>query len=141
MQNANFEGILAASATAVTIVANRVTNNNLSLSDATCPGLPAFETNEAGDCGEGIHLIGTDDSAIAQNIIEKNSGGILIPDETGPNRDNGNGETSSSGTPKPAAHDGFASRGSACKPDHAFQLWRLSKHGIPQCVELQRTFK
>lgn len=88
IENANFEGILAASATGVTIVDNRITNNNLSLSANTCPDMPGFETNEAADCGEGIHLMGTDHSLVAKNIVERNSGGILISDETGPNHDN-----------------------------------------------------
>src|SRR6185503_19215898 len=46
IENANFEGILVASATGVTIVDNLITNNDLSLSSHTCPGLPPFETNE-----------------------------------------------------------------------------------------------
>jgi nitrous oxidase accessory protein NosD len=82
---ANYEGILAASATGVTIAHNHVTKNDLSLSSATCPGIPAFETNEAMDCGEGIHLMSTDHSVVANNLIDYNSGGILVSDETGPN--------------------------------------------------------
>jgi nitrous oxidase accessory protein NosD len=78
IENANFEGILAASATGVTITGNRIANNNLSLSAGHCPGIPAFETNEDMDCGEGIHLMGTDHSVVANNIVENNSGGILI---------------------------------------------------------------
>jgi parallel beta-helix repeat protein len=49
-----------------------------------CPGTPPFETNEDDDCGEGIHLMGVDNSTIAKNDVENNSGGILISDETGP---------------------------------------------------------
>ncbi len=82
---ANYEGILAANATGVTIVANHVTQNNLALSKGTCPGIPAFETNEAMDCGEGIHLMGADHSVVAGNLSDHNSGGILVTDETGPN--------------------------------------------------------
>lgn len=82
---ANYEGILAASATGVTIAHNHVTKNNLSLSSGTCPGIPAFETNEAMDCGEGIHLMATDHSVVANNLVDYNSGGILVSDETGPN--------------------------------------------------------
>jgi nitrous oxidase accessory protein NosD len=82
---ANYEGILAASATGVTIAHNHVTKNNLSLSSNTCPGIPAFETNEAMDCGEGIHLMSTDHSVVANNLVDYNSGGILVSDETGPN--------------------------------------------------------
>jgi nitrous oxidase accessory protein NosD len=88
VENANFEGILVASATGITIVDNLITNNDLSLSSSTCPGIPDFETNEGMDCGEGLHLMGTDHSVIAKNIVERNGGGILISDETGPNHDN-----------------------------------------------------
>ncbi|HEX4228294.1 MAG TPA: right-handed parallel beta-helix repeat-containing protein [Bryobacteraceae bacterium] len=87
IENANFEGILVASATDVTISENEVMNNNLALSQG-CPGLPAFETNEAQDCGEGVHLMGADHSIVDDNLVHNNSGGILISDETGPNHDN-----------------------------------------------------
>ena len=51
IHNANFEGILVANGSgAITIVHNHVHDNNkaldLSNSPATCPGIPAFETNE-----------------------------------------------------------------------------------------------
>jgi Right handed beta helix region len=82
---ANYEGILAASATGVTIAHNHVTKNNLSLTSTACPGIPAFETDEAMDCGEGIHLMATDHSIVAGNLVDYNSGGILVTDETGPN--------------------------------------------------------
>ena len=82
---ANYEGILAASATGVTITHNHVTKNNLSLTSTACPGIPSFETDEAMDCGEGIHLMSTDHSIVAGNLSDYNSGGILVTDETGPN--------------------------------------------------------
>jgi parallel beta-helix repeat protein len=79
-----------ANASDVTIWGNQVLSNNKSLNIAgmTCPGLPAFETNEDDDCGEGIHLIAVDHSTVAQNDVELNSGGILITDETGPTFEN-----------------------------------------------------
>ena len=85
IENANFEGILVTNASFVTISDNEVINNNRSLNISTlkCPGQPAFETNEDFDCGEGIHLIGVDHSAVVNNTSEKNSGGILLSDETG----------------------------------------------------------
>jgi nitrous oxidase accessory protein NosD len=85
IKNANFEGILAASASGVTITHNHVTKNNLSLTKTACPGLPDFETNEVMDCGEGVHLMSTDHSIVSSNLIDRNSGGVLITDETGPN--------------------------------------------------------
>jgi len=90
IRNANFEGILVANASDVTLVGNHVHDNNKSLDISTpaCPGIPAFETNEAEDCGEGIHLMAVDHSSVVQNEVDNNSGGMLITDETGPNRDN-----------------------------------------------------
>jgi Right handed beta helix region len=85
IENANFEGILVTNASFVTIWNNEVINNDRSLNISTlkCPGQPAFETNEDFDCGEGIHLIGVDHSTVVDNTSEKNSGGILLSDETG----------------------------------------------------------
>ncbi len=90
VQNANFEGILITSASDVTIQGNRVMGNDTSLvfATTTCPGLPSFETAEGEDCGEGIHLSGVTQSSITDNLIQRNSGGILISDETGPTHDN-----------------------------------------------------
>ena len=90
VRNANFEGILIVNASNVTLVDNHVLDNNLSLDIAgsSCPGMPAFETNEGDDCGEGIHLMAVDHSSVVRNESDHNSGGILITDETGPNHDN-----------------------------------------------------
>ena len=90
IRNANFEGILIANASDVTIVNNHVLDNNKSLDigGGECPGIPAFETNEGDDCGEGIHLMGVDHSSIVRNESENNSGGILVSDETGTSRNN-----------------------------------------------------
>ena len=61
VRNANFEGILVANATDVSLTGNLVTDNNkaLDISASTCNNIPAFETNEGDDCGEGIHLMAT----------------------------------------------------------------------------------
>lgn len=90
VQNANFEGILVANASNVTLWGNRVIGNNrgLDISNMTCPNIPVFETNEGDDCGEGIHLTGVDHSTVANNMSEKNSGGILLSDDTGPTNAN-----------------------------------------------------
>ena len=91
VKNANYEGILAANVTGMTLSNNIVFNNNLGLmfsATSTCPGQPAFETNEGEDCGEGLHLMGVDHSIITNNQIEYNAGGILVSDETGPSHDN-----------------------------------------------------
>jgi nitrous oxidase accessory protein NosD len=88
VRNANFEGILLTNATNITVVGNEVVDNDASLSAGACPGLPAFETNEAGDCGEGVHLMGVDHSTILHNEVARNAGGILTTDETGPSAHN-----------------------------------------------------
>jgi len=91
VENANFEGILVTNATGVTITDNKVTSNDKGLvvsTNISCPNLPAFETAEGDDCGEGIHLIGVDHSIVANNTSENNSGGILLTDETGSTHDN-----------------------------------------------------
>lgn len=88
---ADFEGILLTNATNVAVVDNEVTENDQSLNPTndTCPGLPtSYETNEGGDCGEGIHLMAVDHSTILRNEVAHNAGGILVTDETGPNAHN-----------------------------------------------------
>jgi parallel beta-helix repeat protein len=92
IQNANFEGILVANASGVTISNNIVMKNNLGLVVAaagnSCPNIPSFETSEGDDCGEGIHLSGVTHSAVVGNTVQNNSGGILISDDTGATHDN-----------------------------------------------------
>lgn len=90
VQDAGFEGMLIQNASDVTIFDNIVRHNdqNLQIQNDACPGLPPFETNEGGDCGEGIHLMGVNHSTVANNLVEQNSGGILVSDETAPNHDN-----------------------------------------------------
>lgn len=96
VENAKFEGILVANASLVTLQQNTVVNNDQSLQLPTasngnteaCPFLPAFETNEGDDCGEGIHLIAVDHSTLINNDSHGNAGGILLTDETGPTHDN-----------------------------------------------------
>jgi parallel beta-helix repeat protein len=90
VENANFEGILVTNASGVTVWNNYVLNNDKSLEPSipACPGIPSFETGEAFDCGEGIHLIGVGHSTVANNIVENNSGGILLSDDTGQTHNN-----------------------------------------------------
>jgi hypothetical protein len=86
VRNANYEGILVANASDITLLGNHIHNNNKSLepSAAMCPGIALWETSEQMDCGEGIHLVATDHSSVLRNEVNDNSGGILISDETGP---------------------------------------------------------
>jgi len=88
VQNAKYEGILAANAARITIAHNIVTGNNRGLTfgggPPSCPGIPVFETGEDFDCGEGIHLSAVSNSLVLDNIVQGNSGGILLSDDTGP---------------------------------------------------------
>jgi parallel beta-helix repeat protein len=82
------EGILVSSAGHVTIAGNVVTHNDLG-------GLPVNPVPNTyaeckaqggipGDCGEGIHIMGSSYSTVENNVSTGNSGGILVSDETGP---------------------------------------------------------
>jgi hypothetical protein len=92
VQNANFEGILVTGASGITISGNIVQKNNQGLvtaaAGATCPNIPAYDSSEGEDCGEGIHLNGVTHSVIANNTSQNNSGGILISDDDGATHDN-----------------------------------------------------
>ena len=90
VENANFEGILIANASHITVRNSQVHDNDraLDISAGTCNGIPPFETNEGEDCGEGIHLMGVHHSFIMQNNVGYNAGGILISDETGQSHHN-----------------------------------------------------
>ena len=94
IQNANHQGIVVTNASDVTIVDNRVTGNDRALvlspnGPPTCPGLPPYFVAFQGfDCGEGIQLSGVTYSLVADNLVDHNSGGVLVSDDTGPNHDN-----------------------------------------------------
>lgn len=93
LENAEFEGIQIHHSSNVTVWGNRVVSNNQNLDPSTpaCPDLTTiypYETSEAEDCGEGIHLVSTDHSSVYGNTIEGNAGGVLLTDEDGPTHDN-----------------------------------------------------
>ncbi|HEX8711947.1 MAG TPA: right-handed parallel beta-helix repeat-containing protein [Terracidiphilus sp.] len=91
VRNANFEGILVANGSDISLTGNRVLDNDKALdpSAGTCNNIDtSFETNEGGDCGEGVHLMGVNHSTILRNEVAHNAGGILVTDETGPNDHN-----------------------------------------------------
>jgi parallel beta-helix repeat protein len=89
VENANFEGILVANASSVTIKNCMIILNDKNQTTApSCPGIPSFETGESFDCGEGLHLTGVDHSTVANNTVEENTGGILLTDDTGTTHDN-----------------------------------------------------
>jgi hypothetical protein len=87
------EGVLAAGLghdiSGVTIQHNAVVQNDqgsikLGAKYFEC----APEGSVPGDCGEGIHLTGVAYSSIRDNLSNKNSGGMLISDDTGPTHNN-----------------------------------------------------
>jgi parallel beta-helix repeat protein len=93
VKNANFQGIVVQNASSVTIWNNQVLNNNKGLNTTktppTCPGLPAaLQSGEDQDCGEGINLAGADHSVVSNNVVQGNSGGILISDDQSATHDN-----------------------------------------------------
>jgi parallel beta-helix repeat protein len=90
IKNAQYEGILVQNASDVTLVGNYVHDNDrlLDISSGTCDNIPGFETNEGFDCGEGIHLMGSQSVTVLNNEVAYNAGGILTSDETGPSQDN-----------------------------------------------------
>ena len=79
--------------TNVTVTGNVVKGNDLgNPTGATITTSPYRECNASGpvpgDCGEGIHLMVVADSTVSNNLVEGNSGGILITDEFGPSDHN-----------------------------------------------------
>jgi hypothetical protein len=93
VENAQYEGVLVVNASDVTIRENKVLDNDkfgpvFSPVASGCAGQPAFETDENGDCGGAIHLIGTVGAIVSGNWIIGNADGVLISDETAPAHDN-----------------------------------------------------
>jgi len=89
VENANFEGILVANASSITIKNSLIVANDRNQTAApSCPGIPSFETGESFDCGEGLHLTGVNNSTVSNNTVEENTGGILLSDDTGATHDN-----------------------------------------------------
>lgn len=89
--NATGEGILVESASHVTIEQNVVTHNDLG--GQPNPVKTSYPECQAqggipGDCGEGIHLMGSSFSTVSDNVSIGNTGGILLSDETGPTAHN-----------------------------------------------------
>jgi hypothetical protein len=97
VENALFEGVLVVSASDITIQDNHIINNDttpgLIFTGALtgCPGQPGngvYETDETGDCGGALHLVGTANSIVSGNLITGNADGVLISDETAESHDN-----------------------------------------------------
>jgi parallel beta-helix repeat protein len=96
LENALYEGLLVVNASDVTMSDNTITNNDQiphqftgDLTGCTNqPGNGIYETDETGDCGGGIHLVGTVNSIVSDNLVTNNADGILISDETAESRGN-----------------------------------------------------
>jgi parallel beta-helix repeat protein len=92
VKNARYEGVLLISTSDATIRDNHIVDNDqigpVFGSGAACKGQPIYETDESGDCGGGLHLIGTVNSVISGNHLSGNADGILISDETAESRGN-----------------------------------------------------
>ena len=90
IENANTEGVLVSNASRVRIADNRVIDNDKALVSGVCSAFvpPDNPQGEGFDCGEAIHLTAVDHSIVASNIVEHNSGGVLMSDDSGPTHDN-----------------------------------------------------
>src|ERR1700693_6271427 len=97
VENALFEGVLVVSASDITIQNNNIINNDtspgLNFTGALtgCPDQPGdgiYETDETGDCGGALHLVGTANSIVSGNLVTGNADGVLISDETAESHDN-----------------------------------------------------
>jgi parallel beta-helix repeat protein len=92
VKNSLYEGVLLLNTSDATVRDNHIQHNDTIPhtfgSGPACKGQPAYETDESGDCGGGLHLIGAVSSVISGNTIVDNADGILISDETRESRDN-----------------------------------------------------
>jgi hypothetical protein len=91
VRGALFEGILVVSVSNAKIQNNNVADNDstsgLSFTGALtgCPNQPGsgiWETDETGDCGGAIHMVGTVNSIVSGNTMTGNADGVLLSDET-----------------------------------------------------------
>jgi hypothetical protein len=92
VKNALYEGVVVVNTSDATIRDNRIVHNDLIGpvfgSGPACKGQAAFETDESGDCGGGLHLLGVAHSVVSGNLFTQNGDGILLSDDTGPTHDN-----------------------------------------------------
>jgi nitrous oxidase accessory protein NosD len=97
VKNALYEGVLVVSASDVVIRDNNIVNNDtvpgaVFTGELTgCPNQPGsgtYETDETGDCGGALHLVGTVTALVSGNFVTGNADGILVSDETAESRGN-----------------------------------------------------
>jgi parallel beta helix pectate lyase-like protein len=86
VKNALYEGILVLNTSAATIQDSQILNNDkegpVFGSGPACNGQPTYETDESGDCGGAIHLLGAVKSVVSGNYVSGNADGVLISDDT-----------------------------------------------------------
>lgn len=78
VENAGLEGIFARQTSKISILGNRLLNN-----DAYGAFSPQCG-NSPDDCGEALHLQTVNNSVVSGNLVQNNIGGILLTDEDGP---------------------------------------------------------
>ncbi len=78
VENAGLEGIFVVDTSHISITNNVVRDN-----DAFGPFHELCVANPD-DCGEAVHLQTVTDSAVVDNVVQNNVGGILLTDEDGP---------------------------------------------------------
>jgi hypothetical protein len=92
VQNAMYEGVLVLNTSDAIIRDNHIINNDtigpVFGSGPACNGQPAYETDESGDCGGGLHLLGAVGAVVSGNMITGNADGILISDDSAQSRGN-----------------------------------------------------
>jgi parallel beta-helix repeat protein len=83
VQNAIGEGILVRGVDNVGVIGNTVIGNDKGSGSTACSQCATLQ-GVPGDCGGGIHLMGSSNSKVVNNTSRANAGGIVISDETGP---------------------------------------------------------
>jgi hypothetical protein len=88
VENATGEGILASLVDHVWISWNQVRHNDQGTTTPNTYPQCQAQGEIPGDCGEGLHLQATTDSAVFGNDVSQNAGGILISDDIAATHDN-----------------------------------------------------
>jgi nitrous oxidase accessory protein NosD len=81
VENALGEGILASMVDHVTISWNQVHHNDQGITAPNAYPECQAQGEIPGDCGEGLHLQATTNSAVYGNDVSENAGGILVSDD------------------------------------------------------------
>ncbi|MFG2356997.1 NosD domain-containing protein [Streptomyces sp. NPDC048521] len=76
--------MLVDSADGATISGNIVSGNNTGADGSAFYGQCSTTGDEPGDCGGGIHLLGSSRATVQGNTVQSNAAGIVVSDENGP---------------------------------------------------------